>query len=448
MSYGRSKSTAQDLKSKRSPSPTPSHPTPSTSNYEEIVASGIRAYTVANLSTALASFDLATTLFSPNTSSNRKAITFEWVGRTLYRLERYEEALVAFKRSIRFNSKNVSARASAARTYFRMGEYVKAETTFRNAGMAEMKAGPSFAWEFMGKSLVAQGKVRQAEDVLRKGLVLDRSSYRLLAYLGELLHALPATKAEGGGNTEAKKLLEESLALRLDQPVLHLRLAFINNQSLDSAKACQHLSQAIKFRESGFIDTTSTYSLQLAENNLQGFSPYLYHYFSTPTRQADSLEKRLTILGRAKELYETDLLVRTLWATGMRRSANRASRDAGGKELRVIERELAELDEGDNFGLGIKGHRWTPHDAKSIEEQGLTSLVLSGLGRQKEADDIYDSFWRNLQQFTDSLPPAAKSTTPVSHRDSTTLEKGPPDFTFLIMAFYEAKGAKTLSRVR
>lgn len=451
MSYGRSKTSSPFIKLERSPSPPPSTTsTPSQPTYHEALASGIYAYTLANLPSALAFLNLATTLLPPTASPKQKATTFEWLGRTLYRLERYDESLVAFKRSIRFNSKNFSARASAGRTYFRMREYAKAEMTFRNAGLLEMKEAPAFAWEFMGKSLVALGRVREAEGILTRGVEMDSSNCRLSAYLGELLHVLPAAKAEGGGSIEAKKLLEGSLALRLDQPVIHLRLAFINNQSLDAGKACHHLTEAIKFRESGFIDTTSAFSLQLAQNNLQGSAPYLYLYFSTPIRSANSLETRLAILGRAKEIYEGDWLVRTLWATGMRRSGDRASRDAGGKELRIIERELSEMDKGKIAFDDSKGSKPMPVDATSIERQGLVSLVLSGLGRKKEADEIYDSFWQNLRHFTDSLPPADKSSSlsPSVATTSANVEKGPPDFTFLIMAFYEAKGAKTLSRVR
>ena len=449
MSYGRQKSSEQDAKFDRSPSPPLStFVAPSPSDYKETLASGVHAYTIADLPSGLSFFNLAITLFPPGLSSKQKATAFEWLARTLFRLDRFEEALVAFKRSNRFNSKNFTARASAGRTYFRLGEYAKAETTFHHAGISELKTGPSFAWEFMAKSLVATGKIGEAEGHLRRGLAMDPSSYRVAGYLGELLHVIPAVKREGGGNNAAKKLLESSLALRLDQPVIHLRLAFINNQSLDVVKACHHLSQAIKFRETGFIDSTSVFSLQLAQKNLQGSSPYLFLYFSTSLRSLDSSERRLAILGQAKEIYEDDMLVRTLWATGMRQSGDRASRDAGGKELRIVERELCGMNKGKDVFSDEVESRINLIDAQSIERQGLESLVLSGLGRKKEADAVYDSFWQNLRHYTESLPPAVPSTNYVLPSPTSIAEKGPPDFTFLIMAFYEAKSAKTLSRVR
>lgn len=354
----------------------------------------IDLYQSHHYSSAIKLFEEVLTNSTMQDVAREKSIIMEWIGRCWYRIARGDrsvgvdedddevkamrEAIKAFERSIRLNGGRSSNRISLGRCWFRINELDKAkhslELGVKKENGEESNQLKGMAREFLGKTLVRLGQLKEGEVILRSGQLLDPHSYTLVAFLGELL-------AEIGINTvEAKKFLNLAIALRNDYPVVHARLASIATSELNHSISINHLQQVISTRETGYHDDTFPPS---TNSSILGSSPYLRLYFSyPPTPTTTSRNVRITLLKSAHTLYPHENLISILLWINLRRSLLRTEREHGLKYLRLKEVELE--------------NRVKRYGERDLEAKGLWAMVLLGLGRQKKAEGIYEEFWRGV----------------------------------------------------
>lgn len=361
----------------------------------DLIVEGMESYGARHLS-------LAETHFSTAAQSRcaplDKAIACEWLGRTRYRLARtqdlreaMERAGAAFARSVRLDGSRATARASLGRAMFHLQDFAGAVRPLE----AAIKRDPELAYahEYLGKTFARLGRWELSEIHLRKATSLDPTSYTSFAFLGEQLHAR-------GRTDEARIELEEAIKLRCDYPAAHARLAFIATEQLDNPRACAHLRRVIACRETGCVDDC----LPTTTEAIHGPAPFLSLYFATPSTDVVS---RTLVLRQATKMYPHETILTLLLAINLRRSNARDDRHAGMSTLRSMEETL----EGRVARYGDE-----------VEAQGLLALALVGLGKGKQADGVYEGFWRRLG---DERGVVAKS-----------------GLAFLVMAFYELKRTK------
>ena len=361
----------------------------------DLIVDGMAAYGARHLS-------LAETHFSSAAQSRcaplDKAIASEWLGRTRYRLARTQDsrdamelAGAAFARSVRLDGSRATARASLGRALFHLQDFAGAVRPLE----AAIKRDPELAYahEYLGKTFARLGRWELSEIHLRKATSLDPTSYTSFAFLGEQLHAR-------GHTDEARQELDEAVKLRCDYPAAHARLAFIATEQLDNSRACSHLRRVIACRETGCIDTC----LSTTTEAIHGPAPFLSLYFATPSTD---IVVRTQVLRQATKLYPHETILALLLAINLRRSSARDDRHTGMSALRSMEETL----EGRVARYGDE-----------VEAHGLWALALVGLGKGKQADGVYEGFWRMVGAERGM---AAKS-----------------GLAFLVMAFYELKRTK------
>lgn len=355
-----------------------------------------------------------------------KAIASEWLGRTHYRLGRRGEesaqehllcAVAAFERSVRLDPGRASPRASLGRTLFRLGRYAEAVMALR----AALKRDDSLAYahEWLAKALVRLEPVSRelVERHLYRAVELDPDLYTAHAFLGEQLH-LRGGGAPGRTNA-AKASLLRAVALRFDYPAAHIRLAFIANEQLDSAAAARHYAAAVRTRQTGLRDPAV---MPASEAALDGPSPYVAWHFQLPARSP----QRLAVLRQASVEHPHDDVVEILLAiesTPRRRPPGTLS---SCPDVGLVERETV---------LARRVVRYPP--SEDLVAHGLHALVLLALGKD-DAEPAYQRFW------TAVVERRRCAVTPFMEPDSAVrLNNGEHELdrtvAYLAMAFFEQR---------
>ncbi|GAA5839488.1 hypothetical protein JCM9279_005958 [Rhodotorula babjevae] len=343
----------------------------------ELLPIGIAHYTSLRLMDAAATF---TEIVSLACTPADKGLASEWLGRTLYRLARtggsnreaLERAAAAFERAIRLDGGRATPRASLGRVRFRLGDDAGAIAALKTA--LKRDEALAFAHEYLAKAVLrAEPRPADAavlvEQHLGRAIALDPLSYTALAALGEYLHLSggPARLAE------ARTLLERAVALRVDYPAAHARLAMLANETLDAPRAAQHYAALIATRHTGVRDPDA---LRTSERACDGAAPFLGWCFVT---RPGSPERR-AVLERAVSEHPHDDLVRVLHA--VEASAASAS------PIVLEEREAV---------LARRAERSSISDDPATH--GLRALALFALGgeqRTEEAKRIWTAFWEEV----------------------------------------------------
>lgn len=367
-----------------------------------------------------------------------------------------EESLGAFQRALRLApERNKILRAQVGKSLFLLERFDEASKVFqsllgpgrRNAlseGSREGRAARGMWYAYLGKSLYrlphpTLSQLQLAESSLRTSISLAPTCYRTLAFLGEQLHAAGKTK-------NAQELLLKAIELRFDYPEAHTRLAFIATEKMEREKIQYHLGWAIYFAPRGFVDEGEAYrserdmDLYRTRDAMSGPTLLLSLYFATfPTGKSSSCTPspkhasappafdptasptRRDIIVEAKRLYPHDALIDILHAISLRRSRSRQERDKGAVRLGSLEEHW----------------RVTLPDTMS---KGLLPLVLLGLGKDELAVAAYDRFWQ-LVSTAGADPPGSNS-----GEEEWGVQK--QDYGFTIMAFFDLRLEGKLSTVR
>lgn len=229
---------------------------------------------------------------------------------------------------------------------------------------------------------------------LERAIQLDSDSYSTLSFYGEILHL-----AGGGRNNTllAKRHLERSLELRIDQPQVHARLAFIANEFLDPLLAANHFHSVLKYRLTGRKDDSSPGSLEA----IQGVTPYLsLHFILSPSLPSE----RIAVLRDALKSYPHDELVLLLLSI---QTSSSSSGDLETHSIRLENRSIR-----------------YPQDSFV---KGLWALSLLAIGKQEEAEKVYQEFWKGVG--------GQKGEGEGEREDKRRVA-------WLVMGFYEIKGLK------
>ncbi|GAA5917382.1 hypothetical protein JCM8208_003893 [Rhodotorula glutinis] len=341
----------------------------------ELLPIGIEHYTSSRLTDAAATF---TEIVSLACAPADKGLASEWLGRTLYRLARtggsnreaLERAAAAFERAIRLDGGRATPRASLGRVKFRLGDFAGAVAALRAALKRDETL--AFAHEYLAKAVLRveprpADAAALAEQHLGRAIALDPLSYTALACLGEYLHLSggPARLAE------ARTLLERAVALRVDYPAAHARLAMIANETLDAPRAAAHYAALVATRHTGVRDPDA---LRTSERACDGAAPFLGWCFVT---RPGSPERR-AVLERAASEHPHDELVRVLHAVEV----------SSFSPLALEEREAV---------LARRAERSTISDDPATH--GLWALALLALGgeaRTAEAQRVWSAFWEEV----------------------------------------------------
>ena len=338
---------------------------------------GVEHYTSSRLMNAAAAF---TEIVSLACAPADKGLASEWLGRTLYRLARtggsnreaLERAAAAFERAIRLDGGRATPRASLGRVKFRLGDYEGAVAALRAALKRDEQL--AFAHEYLAKA-VLRVEPRPAdaaaviEQHLGRAIALDPLSYTALAALGEYLHLAggPARLAE------ARTLLERAVALRVDYPAAHARLAMLANETLDAPRAAQHYAALIATRHTGVRDADA---LRTSERACDGAAPFLGWCFVT---RPGSPERR-AVLERAASEHPHDELVRVLHAI--------EAQAASASPLLLEEREAVLARRAERSAIS--------DDPATHGLWALALLALGGAARADEAQRIWSAFWAEV----------------------------------------------------
>ncbi|ORY70651.1 hypothetical protein BCR35DRAFT_354577 [Leucosporidium creatinivorum] len=409
----RSSPNKRPLTRSRSPSPLLELNPSSITEARTLLPLAIAAYHSSNLTLAITHFTSITSLACAPAD---KATSAEWLGRALYRLarrtgerEEMEEACRAFERALRMNGGNATARASLGRAKWRLGEGREAIKQLRAAVKRDEQL--AFAHEYLGKAYSSLCDTDDsispdwilAEQHLRRTIALNPStSYSALAFLGEQLHTR-------GRTVEARQLLEQAVGMRIDYSAAHARLAFIATEQMDQPRAAGCWRMVLASRESGFADEDLLPGTRVAT---QGPTPFLSLYFALSSAEP---KERLDVLDRARKFYPSNTLL-TILHSITQRQAHSAPISTSLDSLRQLEGMLARRVE--RFGDGAEGG--------DVEGKGLWALCLLGLNKGKMAEKVYGEFWGEMRE----------------RKGAAGSEERERELAFLVMAFYDLKGAK------
>ena len=324
-----------------------------------------------------------------------KALASECLGKSHFQLARLfsndpkhlGESKKAFERSIRLDKTRATPRLGLGVTKYWMGDYEGAMKALETS--IKRDETRSEAYEYLAKSLYRkEGSLSSSiQSHLDRALQLDPTSYSTLSFYGEILHL-----SGGRHNTLlAKKHLERSVELRIDQPQVHARLAFIANESLDPLLASSHFRSVLKHRQTGRKDDSCPCSLDA----IQGITPFLSLYFVLSPSNHTS--ERISMLQTALLSYPHDELLSLLIS---------------------IHTSSSELETRSNQ-LKNRSIRY-PEDTFV---KCLYALSLLAMGEMVEAEKIYQEFWKGVGGV--GAPEEDKRRT-----------------AWLVMGFYEIKGAQ------
>lgn len=332
-----------------------------------------------------------------------KALASEYLGKNHFHLARHSsndrthlgESKKAFERSIRLDKTRAIPRLGLGITNYWLEDYDGAVKALETAIKRDETC--SLAYEYLSKSLYRKEGSTLSSLIrlhLERAIQLDSDSYSTLSFYGEILHL-----AGGGRNNTllAKRHLERSLELRIDQPQVHARLAFIANEFLDPLLAANHFHSVLKYRLTGRKDDSSPGSLEA----IQGVTPYLsLHFILSPSLPSE----RIAVLRDALKSYPHDELVLLLLSI---QTSSSSSGDLETHSIRLENRSIR-----------------YPQDSFV---KGLWALSLLAIGKQEEAEKVYQEFWKGVG--------GQKGEGEGEREDKRRVA-------WLVMGFYEIKGLK------
>ena len=172
-----------------------------------------------------------------------------YLGRAKYNLNRFEEAVQAFRQCLKLDLRNVKAEDNLGLAYAGLNRVDDATIAFRTAiqwqeGMADKDAGPFID---LGTVLMDRNRVDEALPILFQAVTVDpeqSKSHELLGKAYSLLNQLPKAQAE----------LERAVALASQTPHLHYMLGQVYRKQGLVEKAKQEfdrMSQLTKNAPSG-----------------------------------------------------------------------------------------------------------------------------------------------------------------------------------------------------
>lgn len=394
----------------------------------ESLSLGISQYTSRQLQRAVRTL---TRILDMACAPLDKSMASESLGCCYYELARQsgddasllEDAKKAFERAIRLDSTRAGPRGGLGKTKYRLGDFGGAVKAFETAISRNEELW--WAHEWLAKSLYRSGtggvgrQVTIERHLMRAIELNPEGSYQARAFLGEVLHL-------DGQTQRALEVLKSSAALRIDQPQVHARLAFIANERLEPGLAAEHFRAVLRFRSyGGRIDETCPATLEA----VRGINPYLSLYFVIPPHDK---EARSRVLGSALSEFPHDELLQLLYAVAIAKS--HAADDT------VLEKR--------SIQLGKRSERFS--DDAFVK--GLHALSLLALGKQRQAEDVYTSFWTQIggssALATPTGPSTSAQTNHVRSQDRDVHEaRRVADrdekrrIAFLVMAFFEIRHA-------
>jgi tetratricopeptide (TPR) repeat protein len=247
-----------------------------------------------------------------------------------------------------------------------LGDFKGAVKAFETAISRDDELWWSYEWlakslyQFESKSDGGGGGGSMVEKHLERAIELNPQAYQAQAFIGEILHL-------EGKTSLALKWLERSISLRIDQPQVHARLAFIANEKLNPSTAEKHFRLVLSTRSTGRVDESCPVSLEA----VNGVTPYLSLYFVVP---AQDKEARLQVLETALSEYPHDDLVQLLYAVASSSPSVSSSLEARSDRLK----KRSERFPQDTFA------------------KGLYALSLLALGEHGQAGEVYSSFWSQV----------------------------------------------------
>jgi tetratricopeptide (TPR) repeat protein len=137
---------------------------------------------------------------------------YAWQGYTLARLNRRQEASVAYERALELNPQRTNTWLYLAQVYYSLGRYENAAGAFRK--YVSLNPVNDSAYYGLYPSLVRLGRYGEAEKVCRQAIAINPTNSLYYVALGYCLENL-------GHYGEAAKVLEKALSLDPQDPQTH-----------------------------------------------------------------------------------------------------------------------------------------------------------------------------------------------------------------------------------
>ena len=164
------------------------------------------------------------------------------LGAYYYNAGRYDDAIRMFQQVIALAPDSFRGHSSLGAAYFmkdRTGEAIAAFQ--RSLAIRQNYAAASN----LGTLHYYEGQYRQAADLFRQALELQRGDYRVWGYLGGALQRAGNAREAAEANGQARRLVEERLAVNPRDPLLHVELAGYLVGLGDKPAARQSLERAL-----------------------------------------------------------------------------------------------------------------------------------------------------------------------------------------------------------
>lgn len=178
------------------------------------------------------------------------------LGAHYYNAGRTDDAIRMFQQVIALAPDSFRGHSSLGAAYFAKDRPAEAIAAFeRSLAIRQNYAAASN----FGTLLYYQGQYRRAAELFRQALVLQRGDYRVWGYLAGALERAGNAKEAAEANREARRLVEERLAVNPRDALLHVELASYLVGLGDKPGARQSLGRAL-----GLSPTDAATSLDIA----------------------------------------------------------------------------------------------------------------------------------------------------------------------------------------